>query len=278
VRLGRGDQKAAWRVAGVLFAAGVASWALVASHVPTEWEVYLLVMGLSWASFKAGFVGLLSLAIEPFVRRYWPDALISWMRMVNGRARDPSVTSHLLVGVFAGLAVTLIVSVRVGATNTLLSAPGIGVSVTGARYLFGFLLSTVGISIFATTGVILVLVLLRSVSGRTWVADTLYVVLLASVLSPLSPATIAVLTRWLTSALAAATMVWVLRRFGLLAIAAMACTNIAVREAPLAAASWYAAYSLTTPLLIAAVAAWSLYVILTSRPGAASRSAAEPVA
>ncbi len=110
VRLGRGDQKAAWRVAAVLFATGVASWALVAAHVPTQWEVYLLMMGLSWAGFKAGFVGLLYLAIEPFIRRYWPDALISWMRMVNGRFRDPLVTSHILVGVSAGLVIALLVA------------------------------------------------------------------------------------------------------------------------------------------------------------------------
>jgi hypothetical protein len=277
VRLGRGDQKAAWRVAGVLFAAGVASWALVASHVPTQWEVYLLVMGLSWASFQGGFVGLLYLAIEPFVRRYWPDALISWVRMVNGRARDPLVTSHLLVGVVGGLAITLLRSVRNGATNALLSAPNIGVSVTGARYLFGLLLGVLAVSIFATAGVILMVVLLRSVVRRTWVADALFVVLLTSVLYPPSPATIPVLARWLTNVCAFATMVWVLRRFGLLALAALACTNLAVGDAPLAAASWYAAYSLTTPLLFAVVAAWSLYVILNARPGTASRSAAEPL-
>jgi hypothetical protein len=54
--------------------------------------------------------------------------------------------------------------------------------------------------------------------------------------------------------------------------------NHTVQTFPLAVTSWYAAYSLTTPLLIAAVAAWSLYAILTSRTGAASRSAAEPIA
>src|SRR5205807_9307085 len=28
------------------------------------------------------------LAPEPYVRRYWPDPLISWQRMVDGRCRD----------------------------------------------------------------------------------------------------------------------------------------------------------------------------------------------
>ncbi|HYN09615.1 MAG TPA: hypothetical protein VES67_19695 [Vicinamibacterales bacterium] len=39
------------------------------------------------------------------------------------------------------------------------------------------------------------------------------------------------------------------------------------------ATSWYAALSLTTPLLIAAAAAWALYLIVSSRPGIASRPA-----
>jgi hypothetical protein len=71
-------------------------------------------------------------------------------------------------------------------------------------------------------------------------------------------------------------MVWILRRFGLLALAALLFANQTVQQFPLAVTSWYAAFSLTTPLLIASVAAWSLYVILTSRPGAASLSAADP--
>jgi hypothetical protein len=48
-----------------------------------------------------------------------------------------------------------------------------------------------------------------------------------------------------------------------------------VQGVPLAVASWYSALSLTTPVLIAAVAAWGLYVIVTSRAGTASRPASD---
>jgi hypothetical protein len=270
MRLGRGDQKAAWRVAGVLFAAGVTSWALVASHVPTQWEVYLLVLGLSLTSFKAGFVGLLYLAVEPFTRRDWPDALISWIRMVGGRVRDPLVASHILVGVSAGLVIALLVSVSNSATNVLASPLPTGASVRSTRLLFGFLLNNFGFSAFLATGMILVLVLLRSLVRRTVVADALFVVLLSSVLSPLYPVSTAAMVGWLLSALAFATYVWILRRFGLLALAALLFASHVVQTFPLAVTSWYAAYSLTTPLLIAAVAAWSLYAVLTSRPASES--------
>jgi hypothetical protein len=246
------------------------SWALVASHVPTQWEVYLLVMGLSFAGFQGGLVGLLYLAIEPFIRRHWPDALISWMRMVNGRLRDPLAASHLLVGVSAGVVTTLLAAVAAMATNGLTDDRVIGASVSGSRFLFGNLLGILVLYAFIATGIVLVLVLLRSVVRRTWVADALCVVLLSVVLTPPYPVSIATTIGWLLMVLAVAMDVWILRRFGLLALAATVFTSIAIHEVPLAVTSWYAAYSLTTPLLIAAVAAWSLYAVLTSRPASES--------
>ena len=87
LRMGRGDHKAARRVAAMLFAVSVASWALVASHVPTSWELYLLSMGLSWAAFQAGVVGLLYLAVEPFVRNM-AGRIDLLARIVGGRFRD----------------------------------------------------------------------------------------------------------------------------------------------------------------------------------------------
>jgi hypothetical protein len=234
-------------------------------------------MGLSWAGFQGGLVGLLYLAIEPFIRRYWPDALISWMRMVNGRFRDPLAASHLLVGVSAGLVTTLLVVVTVWATNRLNGDPATSPSMTGARFLFANLFYILTLHAFVATGVILVLILLRSVVHRTWVADAVCVVLLSLVLAPPFPVSITAIVGWLLGVLALAMDVWILRRFGLLALTANLCVYGLLKAAPLAVASWYAAYSLTTPLLITSLAAWSLYVILTSRQGTASRSSAEPL-
>jgi hypothetical protein len=270
VRMGRSDKKASWRIAAVIFAVGVASWALVASHVPTLFELYLLVMGLSWAAFQAGFVGLLYLAVEPYIRRNWPDALISWVRVIGGRFRDPLVASHVLVGLCAGLVFILVYEATAWASNNLNSTPSIVVSLSGARFLFGFLLSGLNISAFGATGLILVVVLLRSVLRRTWVADAVFVVLLTAASfssSAFIPGTVLVF----------ATEIWILRRFGLLALVALSCANGMGRNMPFTAASWYVPLSLTTPLFFAAVAAWALYTILAARPAAGSRPTPELV-
>jgi len=263
VRMGRGDRKGAWRVAAAVFCSGAVSWALVAAHVPTLWELYLLLLGLSWAAFQAGFVGLLYLAIEPFVRRQWPDALISWMRIIGGRFRDPLAMSHVLAGLGAGVVTALATAGNVWATNQLQAPNSIGLS--GARFLFGFLLSWLNVSAFVATGLILVLVLLRSAVGRTWVADVLFVVLLTPLFLG-HPALIP------GAVLGLAIFVWVIHRFGLLAIVVLEFTQFTLGNLPIAAASWYAPLALTMPLLVAAAAAWSLYVVLASRPGAALNS------
>jgi hypothetical protein len=223
--------------------------------------MYLLLLGLSWAGFQAGFVGILYLAIEPFVRRQWPDALISWMRMVGGRFRDPLAMSHVLVGLGAGVVLALAGAVSVWAANDLQAPNSLGLS--GARFLFGLLFSHLNVSAVTATALVLVLVLLRGAVGRTWVADALFVVLLT--LPALStPALIP------EDVLALVVCVLIIRRFGLLAILVLQFTKMALGALPITAASWYAPLALTTPLLIAAAAAWSLFVILTSRPGAAS--------
>ena len=274
VRMGRGDKKGAWRIAALIFAAGVASWALVASHVPTLWELYLLLNGLSLAAFQGGFVGLLYLAVEPYVRKNWPDALISWVRIVGGRVHDPLAASHVLAGVCAGLAFAVLTAATALVTRNLTSQPTIVVSLNGARFLLGQLLGGLNTAAIGSAGVILVLVLLRSVVRLTWVADGLFVVLMASFdffflrasLTFSSPAFIPV------EVLRFAANIWILRRFGLLALVALVSTMLLALWSPCAVASWYAALSLTTPLIFTAVAAWSLYTILAARP---SRPASE---
>ena len=46
---------------------------------------------------------VLYLALEPYVRRYWPQAMISWTRALGGRWRDPLVGRDVLYGVVLGV-------------------------------------------------------------------------------------------------------------------------------------------------------------------------------
>ncbi len=100
LRAGRADRRGAARVAlYFLFASAISG--ILAAHWPHElsrfWAVFSKVAGD--VTFGAGFVWVSYLALDPFARRYWPDLLISWNRLLAGRVRDPLVGRDNLIGV-----------------------------------------------------------------------------------------------------------------------------------------------------------------------------------
>ena len=262
LRLGRVDRQGAWTVAKALFAIAMLRWILVAAHPPSLGEVYLIVMAVSSAAFFSGVLGILYLAIEPYVRRNWPDALISFTRFTSGRFRDTLVVSHILAGMAVGMAMMVIGYVLLLAGRQLDTIPMENLS--GFRFLYGSLLAAPQNVAFTSTAVILILVLLRLVLRRTWLVDVIVVALFT-------------LVGWghpiamLDVVLGTSLNLWVLRRFGVLAQAAFLVTFFLRNNMPWTPVSWYAIYSLIAPLALAAVAGWALYTILVSRAPAHSR-------
>ncbi len=98
-RDGRGDTRGARRLAGVVFVLMMARWALTTHHAPSAWqELGPFQRGLADATQSALMAFVLYLAGEPFIRRYAPKLLTSWVRLFSGRARDPAVGRDLLIG------------------------------------------------------------------------------------------------------------------------------------------------------------------------------------
>lgn len=108
LRLGRGDRRGALRLALFAFLARFTAWLL--SHPPAALftDDRLLVAVLGRCLYSAAFLWLLYIAIEPPVRRRWPDTLISWQRLLGGRWRDPRVGRDVLVGVACAVAMGLV--------------------------------------------------------------------------------------------------------------------------------------------------------------------------
>jgi serine/threonine-protein kinase len=104
----RSDRRGAMRLASFVFCLEMLLWCFGASHVPTLWEAGLLILALGKAAYTAGLTWLLYLGLEPFVRRRWPQTLISWTRVLSGRIRDPLVGAHILLGVALGTVTALL--------------------------------------------------------------------------------------------------------------------------------------------------------------------------
>ena len=52
-----------------------------------EFRLFTRAMGAT--AFNVGLAWVFYLALEPSVRRIWPETVISWSRMLNGRWIDP---------------------------------------------------------------------------------------------------------------------------------------------------------------------------------------------
>src|SRR5271156_4125557 len=58
--------------------------------------------------YTVGLVWVFYMALEPYVRRVWPETVISWSRMLAGRWIDPLVGRDVLIGAAAGTVITLL--------------------------------------------------------------------------------------------------------------------------------------------------------------------------
>jgi serine/threonine-protein kinase len=108
IRLGRGDRRGAFRSAAAVFVLMVAAWLLSGMHVAVlgrEFDRFFSMIGT--ALFDSALIWLAYLGLEPSVRRFAPDSLVGWTRLLAGGWRDPVVGRDVAIGVCAGLLMTI---------------------------------------------------------------------------------------------------------------------------------------------------------------------------
>jgi serine/threonine-protein kinase len=106
LRAGRGDRTGARRLATAVFLTQMLAWLLTATHLPKPmWEMERFFAATGRTLFYVALAWMLYVALEPWVRRFWPDSLMGWTRLFSGAVRDPRVGRDLLVGAAFGIAV-----------------------------------------------------------------------------------------------------------------------------------------------------------------------------
>jgi serine/threonine-protein kinase len=184
VRSGRGDRRGAFRLSAFIFACMFVAWFFAERHVASLGEAMLLVMALSWALLAAGCCWVGYLATEPFIRRQWPQVLVSWTRLLGGRVRDPQVGRDVLIGCAAG-SVTAVLGLAgimapswFGLAPEVVPADIIG-AVYGLQRVVPLLVWRSAQSVFTGLTAVLVLVVLRVALGRRWPAIAAFIVLVS---------------------------------------------------------------------------------------------------
>lgn len=54
---------------------------------------------IGWSLFLGIITAADYIALEPHVRRRWPQSMVTWSRLLSGQIRDPLVGSHMLIGI-----------------------------------------------------------------------------------------------------------------------------------------------------------------------------------
>jgi predicted Ser/Thr protein kinase len=179
-RRGRTDARGAGRLAALVLVLPVISWLFRSHHAPLP-DALLdrFFMALSLGSLYAVVCLLLYFALEPFVRRTWPQMLIGWSRLAAGGWRDPLVgRSVLLGGAMFGLSALSLAFIE-PLHRALDLPPPVPVSgnwsvLASGRTMIGDLAIRLPAALFNALFFLMLLVLLRLLVRRTWLTYLLF--------------------------------------------------------------------------------------------------------
>ena len=171
----RGDLPGGVRLAVVAGLLRFGEIFLHAHHPPRAYPEYeLFLFAASRALESAAMIFVFYLAIDPFARRSWPGMLISWSRALRGRFGDPMFGRDLLVGVTMGVGIEVATYAEVAARSwfhpsaTSLAFDRVHFAfdgLLGVRYVIGQFGSLALYALIFGLGLLLILILVRSLAG-----------------------------------------------------------------------------------------------------------------
>ena len=103
LKRGQGDRRSAFRLAAFLFAVQMALW-LASVHLTLPAGTFgTFLVAVATSTFAGVVMWTVYLALEPYVRRTWPQTLIASTSVLSGRWQDPVVGRDVLTGVGMGV-------------------------------------------------------------------------------------------------------------------------------------------------------------------------------
>jgi serine/threonine-protein kinase len=260
---GKIDLHGAWRLASAIFVTEIAIWICRDHFIPKLATFGRFVLAVSTGLFISGSIWMLYLALEPYVRRHWPHAIISWSRLITGRVRDPLVGRDVLWGAMLGVLWCLVISVgflalkREGATPQLPSTT----LLLGGRQVAGMWLLQIVQCILGTVEFFFVLFLFKILLRNKWLAAAAFTVIFAArntlggdhpqIMGPV----------WVVVFAIAA---FAVSRFGLITLSVAIFVANQLLNVPITTdfSVWYAPSAWGTLLSFLAIAAWGFYTSL----------------
>lgn len=269
LRLGRGDRKGAFRLALFFFTVKMLSLVLDSHHTALPGQFFVFIENLKSSLFPACFLWLMYIALEPFVRRRWPEGIIAWSRLLAGDFRDPLVGRDILVGSLFGVGLILNNSLADLVPKWMGLPPNMpfldNQQLRGALYFMSELSNLFTSSLFISFIFLFLLLLLLIVLRRKWLAAVAGWMIYAGTLAlAISDKPLVSLLFALTGALI---YVSVLYRYGLLALVSAMFFFHSWVFLPITTrlSAWYAGEFVVALIIYAALAIYAFYTSLAGQ-------------
>ena len=264
LRMGRGDRGGAFRLACFITILLGAAWLFNEHHVAATAEVEKFVLSAAIWLLLAGWLWLMYIALEPYARRRWPGALVSWSRLLAGKFRDPLVGRDLLAGfltfallTLVGTGLSMLIRNLLGAPQPRPGIPALGLF-AGSHIVIAETLGSLVLSIFLGLALAFIIFMLRVLFRSTWAAVAVLIVVLSLVTAMSSiPDAISV-------ALLLGSVFFVFLRFGLLSLIAL-CLFMVVTDT-FQPAAWDSTIGLTGLALMFALTLYAFHTSLGGQP------------
>jgi serine/threonine-protein kinase len=235
--------------------------------MPSLGSLGLCLIAAAGSLFISAVTWILYLALEPWVRRRWPETIISWSRLLSGQLRDPLVGRDILFGVMLGVVWILVFQLRSIPVMRLGGVPFLGNAayLTGGRTALGEWLRQIAGSILGTLQFFFLLLGLKFVLRKDWLAAIAFVAIFAVPQGAFDahPA-IELPTMIVVYSIA----VLIVLRFGLIPLAVAIFTVDMAASLPLSGdlSAWFMTNSLLALLSVLVLAVWGFYHSLGGQP------------
>ena len=259
----RSNLRGATRLGIFVFLTHFVLW-MCRTHYPLSTSLFELVLRELGAALLYG-VGcwLVYMAVEPYVRRHWPQSLISWTSVLEGRFRDPIVGRDVLVGLAAAASIPLINAILQGIEVRSGGSPVLGslAPFNGFRSTVAIFMTQIPKGVRDAMLFIFIVFLLRVLLRKQWLAGAGFGIIF-TLLNAHGPVWI-----HLIGFSVAAIFAFIMLRFGLLAMGIeAACSNI-LQNGHLTTdtSAWFFAYPVLLQASVLALALWALKTSLAGQ-------------
>lgn len=240
-------------------------WLIGTRHCPTlEGERALIINVLGIGAFWGILLLVMYLALEPYMRRRWPERLSSWNRLLSGRFADPLVGRDLLYGVGIGTVLALILKgTSLGSGTFVASIPIAEIACPDVSV--GMLLGLLSAALVRMVWGFGYLLIFGLVLRREWLALLLLAVIVAGNVQIASP-TIdqSRWFAWVGCGVYAGLVVLTIARFGLVTTVAAHFTAAVINVMPITTnpQSWYAGTAAMSAAVLVSLALFGFFVSL----------------